>query len=62
MKINDLYDTDHDKTLAENIVQKCQIINQLHAALVEKEAEIKELKTQLEGANAIAETTNSDST
>ena len=60
MKINDLYDTDHDKALAENIIQKCTIINQLHSALVEKDAQLKELKEQLEGVHGVNETTSTD--
>ena len=51
MKINDLYDTDHDKAFAENIQQKCVIINQLHQALMEKDAELEKLKEQLESVN-----------
>ena len=58
MKINDLYDTDHDKVFAENIQQKCVIINQLYEALTEKDAQIKELREQLGSVNVTPETTN----
>ena len=47
MKINDLYDTAHDKAFAENIQQKCVIINQLHQALIEKDAEIEKLQKRI---------------
>ena len=60
MKINDLYDTDHDKVFAENIQQKCVIINQLHQALVEKDAEIEELQKLLESVNGTSKTTSTN--
>ena len=60
MKINDLYDTDHDKAFAENIQQKCVIINQLHQALIEKDAEIEKLKEQLESVNGTSKTTSTN--
>ena len=60
MKINDIYDTDHDKVFAENIQQKCVIINQLHEALIEKDAEIEELRKQLGSVNVTPKKTSSD--
>ena len=60
MKINDLYDTDHDKAFAENIQQKCVIINQLHQALIEKDAEIEKLQKQLESVNGTSKKTSSN--
>ena len=60
MKINDLYDTDHDKAFAENIQQNCVIINQLHQALIEKDAEIEKLQKQLESVNGTSKTTSTN--
>ena len=60
MKINDLYNTDHDKAFAENIQQKCVIINQLYQALTEKDAEIEKLQKQLESVNGTSKTTSTN--
>jgi len=60
MQINEIYNTDHDLIFAENIKQKCLIINELHKALVEKDGEIQRLTEKLKVLNGTTETSGTN--